>query len=384
MTTKRDYYELLGLKPGAPEADIKKAYKRLARKFHPDLNPGDKSAEAKFKEISEAYAVLSDKKRRADYDRFGFTGPGGYSPPRDFGGGVHFEGFDFGDAFGDLGGAGRLEELFRQMFGGGGMGGFARAAREEGHARGEDVSAPLRISFEEMLEGASREIQIQRLAACASCGGTGRRGETGASACPACGGAGRRNARQGRMTFSSTCPACGGSGRAAGEPCGGCSASGRVSTTERLRVRIPAGVDNGSRVRVAGKGNDGAGGGRAGDFYVVVSVEEHPFFKRAGNHLECELSVTVTEASLGAKIEAPTPWGNALMKVPPGTQSGQVFRLREKGAPIPGASGRGDLLVRVQVRITLPRDERSRAILRELGEREAENPREEILRRFGK
>lgn len=356
----RDYYEILGLKRGASAADIKKAYKKLARKFHPDVNPGDKAAEAKFKEISEAYAVLSNAERRKEYDRFGFAGAGGYRPPEDLG--VQFEGFDFGESFRDLGGAGRLEDLFRQMFGGG-----FRSGGDARRVDGEDIAVAARVAFDEVLRGAEREIAVERMVSCEKCGGEGRQKSAGmGGVCPACGGSGRRDARQGRMVFSSTCPACGGSGRAEGPPCPSCGGAGRVRKMERLRVRIPAGVESGSRVRVPGKGHEGLRGGQTGDLHVVVSADEHPRFRRVGHNIEIEASVSVAEAALGAKIEVPTPWGPTLMKIIPGTQPGQVYRLREKGLPVLGGAARGDLLVTVKVVVPKAQDERTKEILREL------------------
>ncbi len=368
----RDYYETLGLARSASLQDIRRAYKKLARKYHPDLNPGDKAAEARFKEISEAYAVLGNAEKRREYDRFGRVASGKAGPD------VHFEGFDF-DPLGGFGRGGGLGDLFGDMFG---RAGGRRTRREAGPQDGEDLTATARLRFEEAVRGAERELRIESRASCGRCGGYGRVSRSRESACPSCGGSGRAVVSHGHLSFSQTCVDCTGTGRVAGEACGECGAAGRVLRTETLRVKIPAGVDTGARVRVAGKGNGGLRGGRTGDLYVVVSVAEHPFFKRVGHHLECEAPLTVTEAALGAKIEVPTPYGVTRMKVPPGTQSGQVFRLREKGLPVLGGSRRGDLLVKTRIVVPRLRDERSKEILKELEELNPEDPREGLKRYF--
>jgi len=376
-TTKQDYYELLGVPRKAALKEIRQAYRKLARKYHPDLNPGDKSAEEKFKQIQEAYEVLSDSKKRQMYDQFGFVGPGhGGGPQPGAGGGpspedVHFDfgGFDFGGSAGTS-----FRDLFSQFFRG------ASAAQAPQPEPGSDIEYQIEISFAEAMRGTVKKLTITRLDICPACHGTGAAGSA-EQTCPECQGTGRVTEVSGRMRFQITCSRCGGSGKLR-TVCRTCGGEGRVRRVEGLDVRIPAGVQTGSRVRVAGRGNAGVLGGAPGDLYILLKVEPHPFFERRGNDLYCKVPITLAEATLGAKIEVPTIDGRALVRIPPGTNSGKTFRLREKGAPSPQHPGRrGDQYVEVEVVVPRPEDERVRNLVRELAKLSPEDPRREIFPR---
>jgi molecular chaperone DnaJ len=378
--SKTDYYELLGVKRNAPLKEIRASYRKLARKYHPDLNPGDKSAEEKFKQIQEAYEVLSDPKKRQMYDRLGFYAenyPGG-PPPGGPPSGQNVQ-FDFGGFdFGDVGGAPSFRDLFGQFF---------RGARAATHAaerpeRGEDLEYQVRIGFWDAVRGGVRKITISRLAACQVCRGSGVAGGS-KTTCPTCGGSGRVTQSAGAMRFQITCGACGGTGKA-GSLCRACGGEGRVTEAETIDVRIPAGVGTGSRVRVPGHGNAGKLGGQTGDLYIITEVEPHPYFERRGDDIHTVVPITVTEASLGTKIEVPTIDGRALLRIPPGTSSGQKFRLRGKGVTSARhPEHRGDQFVEVQVVVPRPIDERVRNLLRELEKLEPENPRKDLFERAG-
>jgi molecular chaperone DnaJ len=363
----KDYYRILGLERKASPAEIKRAYRKLARKFHPDLNPGDKTAEAKFKEIQEAYSVLSDVKKRSQYDQFGFVGeqpsPGAgqrtYSPG--------FEGFDFSEA-----GPANFTDFFENLFGRG-----ARAARA-GPERGEDLHYTMRIGFEEAVSGLQTRIQLTRLVSCPACQGSGRAHSSGRGPCPTCGGSGRAHLQRGSMKFATTCPVCRGTGVGQGEECRDCVGQGLRQRTEHINVKIPAGVDAGSRVRVPGKGNAGPNGGPSGDLYISIEVNPHPYFKRDGANILLRVPITVPEATLGAQIEVPTLQGRATIKIPPGTRSGQKFRLKEMGAPAPGGRARGDEYVEVAIVPPAVRDQKVKDLMNELARLSAENPREKI------
>jgi molecular chaperone DnaJ len=383
-TTKQDYYELLGVQRKASAKDIRAAYRKLARKYHPDLNPGDKSAEEKFKQIQEAYEVLSDTKKRQMYDQFGFNvpGPGGVPPPgAGYGGApgdIHFDfgGFDFGGGPGGGAGAGTsFRDLFSQFFRGAGA---ARAAHEE--EPGTDLEYQIDISFSEAMRGTVKKLSFTRLDVCNVCHGAGfMPGDE--KVCPTCGGSGQVTQVSGKMRFQVTCSHCGGTGRLH-TICRNCSGEGRLPRVETLDVRIPPGAQTGSRVRVAGRGNAGLHGGPPGDLYIIMKVEAHPFFERRGDDLYTVVPVTVPEASLGAKVEVPTIDGRAQVRIPPGTNSGKKLRLREKGAPSARHAGkRGDQIVEVQVVVPKPEDERVRNLLRELGKVDHEDPRRDIFAR---
>jgi molecular chaperone DnaJ len=374
---KDDLYQILGVGKKASQEEIKKAYKKLARKYHPDLNPGDKKAEDQFKKVSNAYSILSDSKKRAQYDQYGTIFGEGQPPPGP-GGSVNFDfnGFDFsnlgGSSFGDI-----FSDLFGSIRGGK----KERATHENRRVpeRGQDLIYPINISFMDAIRGISPEIKIKRNLTCSVCNGVGYAPNSGTTECPECKGTGQVNRARGYMRFSSLCNVCNGEG-ILHSPCSGCAGRGVIPKEETIRVNIPAGVDSGSKVRVAGKGHGGTNGGPSGDIYLTVNVAPHPIFTREGDNIKLNVPITVTEAALGSKIEVPTVEGSSNMKIPPGTQSGQIFRLREKGAPSLRGGSRGDQLVEVKVVVPPVRDERSKEILRELDKLNPSNPREQLLR----
>lgn len=375
-TSKQDYYELLGVSRRAPVKEIRQSYRKLARKYHPDLNPGDKSAEEKFKQIQEAYDVLSDPKKRQMYDQFGFYSEGyaGGPPPGSAAPGeTHFDfgGFDFGGA-----GGASFRDIFSQFMRG--VGAERQATQPQ---RGSDLEYQLDITFGEAVRGVVKKLSFARLDVCSDCRGSGAVGAASAQPCPSCGGHGQISKGVGSMRFNVPCSRCGGSGRLR-NICRACGGEGRVRRADLLDVRLPAGVQTGSRVRVPGRGEAGLMGGPPGDLYIISNVQPHPFFERRGDDLYCSVPITVTEAAMGAKIEVPTIDGRALLRIPPGTDSGQKFRLREKGVPSARKAGRrGDLYVEVQVVVPRPVDERVRELLRKLNELSPEDPRGGIFDR---
>ena len=339
---KRDYYEVLGLSKGASDDEIKKAYRKLAKQYHPDMNPGDKTAEAKFKEVNEAYSVLSDKDKRAKYDQFGHAG---VDP--NFGAGGGFGGFDMGDV--DLG------DLFGSFFGGGFGGGFSSQQRASAPQRGESLRASLTISFEEAAFGCQKEIDLTRTEQCQECHGSGCAAGTTAETCPDCRGTGtvRVQQRMGSMAFSSSAPCsrCGGKGRIIHTPCKSCGGTGSVRRQSRISVTIPAGIDNGQAVSLRGQGNAGRNGGPAGDLIVSIRVRPSDKFQRDGTTVLYEQPVSFVQATLGAELEIPTIDGKVKYTLPAGTQSGTTFRLRGKGIPELRGRGRGDQYVTVKVQV---------------------------------
>jgi molecular chaperone DnaJ len=369
--TKQDYYELLGVPRKAAQKEIRQAYRKLARKYHPDLNPGDKSAEEKFKQVQEAYDVLSDTKKRQMYDQFGFDAERRTAaPPEQEQPGTHFDfgGFDFGGSSGT-----NFRDLFGQFF----RGGAGAAAAEV--EPGSDLEYGIEIDFWEAVRGTVKKVTISRLETCETCGGSGAVGQP--QTCEVCGGTGQVSQVSGRMRFNVTCSRCGGTGKV--RPiCRVCGGEGRVRRAETIDVRIPAGVQTGSRVRVPGHGNAGTHGTPPGDLYFITEVKLHPYFQRRGDDLYTVVPITVSEAALGAKIEVPTLDGRSLLRVPPGTSSGQKLRLREKGVPSVRQPGkRGDMYVELQVVVPKPVDERVRDLLRELARLEPENPRQDLFAR---
>jgi molecular chaperone DnaJ len=377
---KEDYYATLGVPRNAKDADIKKAYRRLARKLHPDVNPGDKSAEERFKKVQEAYDVLSDAKKRSIYNQYGFYSdnirPGDAPPGADFGAGRGGFGFDFSGA--DFGGAGQqssFRDIFSELFGGG-----ARGRSAAGPNKGDDLEHHLNISFAEAIRGFSTRLTLNRSETCPTCQGSGIDKARGQQTCPTCKGTGQETRSRGAMNFSSPCRTCGGTGSLAGR-CPACNGSGARPAQETVTVRVPPGVDTGFRMRVPGKGMAGRNGGPSGDLYLVIEVRPHEFFRREGNDLLCTVPITVTEAALGTKIEVPTLDGKALLRIPPGTQNGQKFRIRGKGAPSLRGEGQGNQIVEVTVVVPKVADERSKEILRELARLNPDNPRERILQR---
>ncbi len=361
-----DYYAILGVDKKASTADIKKAYRKLARKYHPDLNPGDKAAEAKFKDIQEAYAVLSDSKKRAQYDQFGFVGdvpPGG---PRQQTYTSGFEGFDFSSF-----GSSPFQDVFSNIFG-------ARSQAARRPQRGEDLHYTMKVGFQDAIDGVKTRIKLTRMVSCSSCRGKGFVGSGGQGVCPACGGSGQASMQRGFMKFASPCPTCGGTGKSPGTECSVCHGSGLMPRSDLISVRIPAGVDTGSKVRIAGKGNAGRNGGPIGDLFITIEVDPHPFFKRQGKNIYLKVPITVPEATLGDKLEVPTLYGKTTIRIPPGTKSGQKFRLRDRGAPIPGKKTKGDQYVEVFIVPPPFNDERIREMMKELQAIAKENPREKL------
>jgi molecular chaperone DnaJ len=370
---KEDYYAILGVHRNAKEAEIKKAYRRLARKNHPDVNPGDKGAEERFKRIQEAYDVLSDAKKRGLYDQYGFysenlknaPGSSGASQAEGFGRGFDFSGMDFGST----GQGSSFRDIFSDLFSGGGA-----RKNPSGAEKGEDLEHHLNISFLESIKGFSPRLTINRRETCDACAGSGFDRSQGQKTCTKCKGSGEEIRMHGVMRFSGPCRSCNGSGRI-GSQCAACGGAGSTPIQETVTVRIPPGVDSGFRMRVPRKGSGGKNGGTPGDLYLIIGVRPHEFFRREGNDIVCTIPITVTEAALGTKIEEPTTEGKTLLRIPPGTQSGQKFRLRGKGAPSLRAEVQGSQIVEVRVVVPKVADERSREILRELARLNPENPR---------
>lgn len=381
---KEDFYKVLGVKRDAKPEEIKKAYRRLARKFHPDVNPGDKSAEERFKLITEAHDVLSDPKKRSVYDRFGQysdnladaaargaePGNAGRGAP-----GFDFTGFDWGNAQSSSttgGGGSSFRDIFADLFGG-----SAKTEREPPRPmpqRGADIEMPLALSFEEAVTGMMTNITVNRSEQCSRCNGAGDAGGP-LVVCSTCKGTGQVQRSNGRLRFAQECPDCAGVGKRR-TPCSLCHGKGTVPKVENVKVRIPAGVDTGSRVRIAGKGEGGRMGAPPGDLYIITNVGRHEHFTRKGDNIYVTIPITVPEAALGAKIEVPTVEGKAQLRVPPGTQSGQKFRLRERGVPsLRNPQARGDQFVEVQV--TLPKviSEETKDLLKRYAQLNEENPR---------
>jgi len=401
-TSKKDYYEILGVKKSASAEDIRKAFRKLARKYHPDVNPGDKAAEEKFKALSEANDVLSDPKKRKIYDQVGFYsdnidpataeayaragsnagGGGGFPGGAEAGGhGAPFDfgGFDFSDLV-DSAGRGRKNSgsggSFRDIFGSIFGGGHGAAPAEEGPEPGTDLEYQVNVPFWTAIRGGVMRLNISRNDVCSQCHGQGSLESPGK--CPECGGTGQITQTGGRMKFNVQCPRCHGTGKNL-TTCPTCHGEGTVTKTEPLEVRIKAGTRDGQRIRVPGKGNAGAHGGAPGDLYAIIRTGEHPIFHRDGDDIYLTVPVSATEAALGAKIEVPTIDGRALLKIPPGTQSGQKLRLREKGVPSATKDGvRGDEIVEITVHVPMPRDERTKELMRELAKLNPEDPRAEL------
>jgi molecular chaperone DnaJ len=354
--SKEDYYELLGVGKGATEDELKKAYRKKAVQFHPDKNPGDKAAEEKFKKVSEAYEVLKDPEKRAAYDRYGhaaFEGPGAGHGPGGTGGVPFHDPFDiFREVFGQRGGG----AIFDEMFGGGG--------RDSGRD-GADLRYDLEITLEEAARGVEKEISIRKLVACEHCAGSGAEPGSRRTTCPTCRGAGQVRRSGGIIVFTQTCPTCGGAGSKIDKPCTVCKGEGRVPKTTKINLRIPPGVDTGSRLRSARSGEAGAAGGTPGDLYVVLTVTEHELFERQGDDLFCEIPVKFTLAAMGGTIQVPTLFGKATLKIPAGTQSGTTFRLRDKGMPSLRGGRQGDQLVRMHVEVPTSLTAEQRKLLEE-------------------
>src|SRR6266481_4222377 len=408
-TQQKDYYGVLGVKKTASQEEIRKAFRKLARKYHPDVNPGDKAAEEKFKALSEANDVLSDPKKRKIYDQLGFysdnidpaaaeayarggkTGAGGFGgfpggrpgAGGSAGQGVPFDfsGLDFNDMFEgargqrSTGGSGGFRDIFSSMFGGRGG-----AAADEGPEPGSDLEYQVNVPFWTAIRGGVMRLNITRQDVCANCHGNGYIEQPGV--CPQCKGKGTIEQTGGRMKFNVTCPRCHGTGKNI-STCPVCHGEGTVERTAPLEIRVKAGTRDGQRIRIAGKGNAGLRGGAAGDLYVIIRIDEHPLFQREGDDIYITVPVTAVEAALGSKIEVPTIDGRSMLKIPPGTQSGQKLRLREKGVPSATQDGvRGDEIVEVKITVPMPRDEKTKELLRELAKLNPEDPREELWKQI--
>ncbi|CUH94146.1 Chaperone protein DnaJ [Propionispora sp. 2/2-37] len=361
--SKKDYYELLGVSKSASEDEIKKAFRKLARKYHPDVNRDNpKEAEIKFKEINEAYEVLSDPQRRAQYDQFGhaaFDGARGGGPGGDFG----------------FGASGGFSDIFDMFFGG--QSGFGFGGRQSGPEKGADLRYDLEIAFEEAAFGIEKEVQIPRTEECVTCKGSGAAPGTHPETCPQCKGTGQvqvmQNTPFGRMVNVKTCERCHGEGKIVPNPCRDCHGRGKVRTKRKIKIKVPAGVDNGSRLRMAHEGEAGTRGGPPGDLYVYIFVKSHKLFSREGSEVICEVPISFVQASLGDEIDVPTLDGKVKLRIPEGTQSGTIFRLKDKGIPHLRGNGRGDQHVRVKVLTPQKLSERQRSLLQEFAKLDGEN-----------
>jgi molecular chaperone DnaJ len=347
--SKRDYYEILGVDKNASEKEVKKAYRRVAMKYHPDRNTDDHDAEDKFKEANEAYEILSDPQKKAAYDQYGHAGV----DPNSAAGGGFGGGGSFSDIFGDV---------FGDIFGGAGGGGGGH----RGPQRGSDLRYNLEIDLEEAVKGTTVQIKIPTLVACDPCGGTGAKKGSSPVNCTTCGGVGQVRMQQGFFSVQQTCPNCRGKGKTISDPCGSCHGQGRIEETKTLSVKVPPGVDTGDRIRLGGEGEAGPDGGPAGDLYVQMAVREHSLFERDGKHLYCEVPISFIDAALGGELEVPTLDGRVKLKIPAETQTGKLFRLRGKGvAPVRGGST-GDLLCRVVVETPVNLTKHQKELMEEL------------------
>ena len=372
---KRDYYEVLGVSRGASEDEIKKAYKKMARKYHPDLNPGDKTAEEKFKEVNEAYEVLSDADKKARYDQYGHAG---VDP--NFGAGGFGGGFDGSFDFGDLG------DIFGSFFGGGFGGG--RRTNPNAPQRGESIRMSIAISFEEAAFGCEKAVTVERYETCDTCHGNGCAPGTSPEVCPDCHGTGtvqvRRQTPMGVFATSSPCPKCGGKGRIIHQPCKDCRGSGMVRKKKTIQASIPAGIDNGQAISIRGQGNAGKNGGPAGDLLITITVRPHEMFRREGTSVLCEAPITFTQAVLGAELEIPTIDGKVKYTLPEGTQSGTTFRLKGKGIPSINGRGRGDQYVTVYIETPKNLNKEQKEALKKFAETMGESNYEEQKKFFKK
>ena len=350
--SKADYYEVLGVSRDCSEQELKSAYRKQALKYHPDRNPGDHAAEEKFKEASEAYQVLSDAEKRAAYDRFGHAGLGAQG----FGAGPFAGGVDLGDIFGDL---------FGEMFT---MGGSGRGARGQRQQRGDDLRFDLTINFEDAIFGTETEVKIRRLETCSVCHGRGSASGRGPSVCSQCQGHGQIRYQQGFFSVARTCGACGGTGSVIGDPCQTCRGDGRAATEIKLNVKVPPGVEDGTRIRYAGEGDAGRLAGPKGDLYVILSIRPHDFFERQGHDLHCVIPISFPQAALGDEIEIPGIDGPVSIKIPEGTQSGKEVRVRGRGVPYLNERGKGDLVVKVVVQVPRKLSRQQREVVNKLAE----------------
>ncbi len=380
---KDDYYKVLNVSKAASEGEIKKSYRKLAREFHPDVNPGDTAAEERFKEVQEAYDVLGDKEKRKKFDRFGHAAfdqgfdaggrPGGGRQYQWPGGGAGFEGFDFG-GFGGGGAGGQqdLGDLFGDLFGQSARGGRRRPS---GPRRGGDLEYSLTVDFLQAARGGKTQISFQRDAECEICKGSGAQPGSSKQTCPQCGGSGMINVAQGPLNFSQPCNRCRGEGKVVSTPCSSCNGQGKARKSESLQVKIPAGVNDGSRIRLSGKGAPGSQRGPTGDLYIVVKVSKHQHFRREGDDIYLDVPISLTEAALGAKIVIPTVDGKTNLTIPGGIESGQKLRLTNKGADHLKGGGRGDQFVVIKIVPPKKLEGRAKELMEELAEIQVENPR---------
>ena len=377
MATKRDYYEDLGIDKNSSEADIKKAYRKLAKQHHPDANQGDKSSEAKFKEVSEAYEVLSDAKKKSQYDQFGHAG----TDSNGFGGGG-FGGGGFGDF--DFGGIG---DIFETFFGGTGFGGRSSKAKN-GPQKGADLKYAVEIAFEEAAFGIEREIQINRLDNCSTCKGSGAKPGTNPTTCKHCNGSGQIQYKQsspfGQFVNVKACDVCRGEGKIIAEPCHTCNGKGKVKNSVKIKINIPAGIDDGQTISLRGEGEPGIKGGPSGDLYINVRVRAHSLFQRQGNDVICEIPITFVQGAIGAELEVPTLDGKVKYSIPEGTQTGSVFRLKNKGIPYLKGNGRGDQYVKVNIEVPKKLTEKQKSLLREFAEISSDDNHEQRKSFFNK
>lgn len=355
--SKRDYYEVLEIGREASDTDIKKAYRKLAKQYHPDVNPEDKSAEAKFKEVNEAYEVLSDPQKKARYDQYGHAGV----DPNSFGGaGAGFGDFDFGG----------IGDIFESFFGGGGFGRSSRG--RSGPQRGADIKYSMQLTFEEAAFGVQKEISISRHENCSNCSGTGAKPGTSPETCKHCNGTGQVQYKQstpfGQFVNVKTCDVCRGEGKIITNPCPDCNGKGKVKKTVKRSIDIPAGIDDGQTISMRGEGEPGSKGGPAGDVYITVAVKPHAIFKRQGNDVVCEMPITFVQAALGAELEVPTLDGKVKYSIPEGTQTGSIFRLKSKGIPYLRGNGRGDQYVKVEIDVPKKLNDKQKELLKQFAE----------------
>lgn len=355
--SKRDYYEVLGVDRNAPDAEIKKAYRKLAKQYHPDVNKDDKTAESKFKEVNEAYEILSDPQKKARYDQYGHAGV----DPNGFGGaGAGFGDFDFGG----------IGDIFESFFGGSGFGRSSRT--RNGPQKGADLKYSMELSFEEAAFGIERDININRMEACGTCGGSGSKPGSNPTTCIHCGGSGQVQVKQstpfGQFVNVKTCDVCHGEGKVITNPCTTCNGKGKVKKSVKIKLTVPAGIDEGQTISLRGEGEPGTRGGPTGDLYVTVRVRSHAIFKRQGNDVLCDMPITFVQAALGAELEVPTLDGKVRYTIPEGTQTGSVFRLKGKGIPFLRGNGRGDQYIKVEIDVPKKLNEKQKAILKEFAD----------------
>ncbi|MCX8131004.1 MAG: molecular chaperone DnaJ [Clostridia bacterium] len=374
MANKRDYYEVLGVEKNASDSDIKKAYRKLAKQYHPDVNPDDKVAEAKFKEVNEAYQILSDSQKRAQYDQFGHAG----TDPNGFGGyGGGFGDFDFGG----------IGDIFETFFGGSGFGGRS-AKNKNGPQKGADLKYGMEIAFEEAAFGVEREITINRMENCTSCSGSGSKPGTSPTTCKHCNGTGQVQYKQstpfGQFVNIKACDVCRGEGKVITDPCNTCNGKGKIRKSVKIKINVPAGIDDGQTISLRGEGEPGSKGGPSGDLFITIRVKAHSLFQRQGNDVVCDIPITFVQAALGAELEVPTLDGKVKYSIPEGTQTGSVFRLRSKGIPFLRGNGRGDQYVKVNVEVPKKLNERQKEILKEFAEISGDDHHEQRKSFFNK